>query len=150
MPWGERAGRCSCRSSPELDDSLLRTIDALPVEGFLVSVADAPSLTVRQLMRLARVRDVTGKHLLVHIASLPGREELVCLRDAGVSGLVVDAASHSTEALKGCREALDDLPRSSGRRREERVATLPSAPLVDRSAGRERPPEEDDGEEDGD
>ena len=37
---------------PEADDSLLRTIEYLPVDAFLVSLTDADSLTVSQLMRL--------------------------------------------------------------------------------------------------
>ena len=41
--------------TPELDDSLLRTIDLLPVDGFLVSLTDAKSLSISQLMRLGRV-----------------------------------------------------------------------------------------------
>lgn len=131
---------------PELDDSLLRTIDHLPVDVFLVSLADAESLTVAQLMRLARVRGVTSRWLLVHLATLPSKEEMEQFRDAGVGGIVVSIAGQTAEALKACKATLLDLPREAPERSKSRAfATVPS--VGDARPGRPAPapePDEDD------
>ena len=113
--------------SPELDDSLLRTIEYLPVDGFLVSLIDVDLLTVRQLMRLGRVRGVTSRWLLAYLSALPTKEELEQLRDVGVSGIVVDLAGQTAASLKGCRQVLLELPHEAPDRKKSRgTATLPS------------------------
>ena len=112
---------------PELDDSQLRTIEDLPVDAFLVSLADAGKLDVKQLMRLARVRGVTSKWLLVRLVSPPAGGELAVLRDAGVDAIVIDVAGQDIKALKSCREALLELPHQAPNKRRNRVvATVPS------------------------
>ncbi|MCH7481566.1 MAG: hypothetical protein IIC31_01840 [Chloroflexi bacterium] len=131
---------------PELDDSLLRTIENLPVDAFLVSLADAGSLTVRQLMRLARVRGVTSRPILVHVASLPTQEEIELLRDAGAGAVVVDLAGQTAASLKALRDLLDDLPHEAPKRRKGRgVVTLGSPPASASAPSRREPePDEDD------
>ena len=133
---------------PEMDDGMLRVLEDLPVSAFLVSLADAPSLTLRQLVRVARIRGAISKHLLLHLAVLPSKEELGVLRDAGVSALVVDVAAHKAEELQACRARLDELPQSAPQRRgESRVATLPhlrvSSPSAPQREGEEYEEEED-------
>ena len=130
--------------SPELDDALLRCIEDVPVDAFLVSVADAPSLTVRQLMRIARVRSVVSKYLLVHLAALPSKEDMARLRDVGVDAMVVDVASHSVDALKACHVELQELSHSAPQRRRDRPSPL--LPPVNLAAGPERQEDEDDDE----
>lgn len=136
---------------PELDDSLLRTIESLPVDAFLVSLADAGSLTVRQLMRLARVRSVTSRWILVHVASLPTKEELEQLRDAGAGAVVVDLAGATAASLKAAREVLQDLPHEATKRKKGRGAvTLPAAAAPASGPSRREPepePDEDDDDE---
>ena len=135
---------------PELDDSLLRTIEALPVDAFLVSLADAGSLTVRQLMRLARVRGVTSRWILVHVASLPTKEELEQLRDAGAGAVVVDLAGATAASLKATRELLLELPHGPTKRKKGRgVVTLPAAaaPATGPSRPEPEPDEDDDDDE---
>lgn len=135
---------------PELEESLLHTIDYLPVDVFLVSLADADALTLSQLMRLARVRGATSRWLLVHLSSLPTKEELEQLREVGVSGVVVDLASHDAGALRGCLEVMAELPHvPPERNKAHSVATLPTAGL--RTPGTMRPapePEPDDDDDD--
>jgi hypothetical protein len=131
--------------SPELEDGLMRTLEDLPVDAFLVSLVDAPGLTVRQLMRIARVRGVTSKHLLVQLANLPSKEEQVQLRDVGVSVLLVEVSGQSAGALKECVAQLTDLPQAPPQRRSERLsATVPS---IRPGARPERQDEEDDGDD---
>ena len=135
---------------PELDDSLLRTIESLPVDAFLVSLADAGSLTVRQLMRLARVRGVTSRWILVHVASLPTKEELEQLRDAGAGAVVVDLAGQSAAALKAIRDVLLELPHEPTKRKKGRgPVTLPAtaAPASGPSRPEPEPDEDDDDDE---
>ena len=131
---------------PELDDSLLRTIDHLPVDAFLVSLADAESLTIAQLMRLARVRGVTSRWLLVHLAALPSKEELEQLRDAGVGAIVVTVAGQTPDALKACKQRLLDLPHEAPERNKGKsFATLPSVASDPRRPAQPAPePDEDD------
>ena len=135
---------------PELDDSLLRTIEALPVDAFLVSLADAGSLTVRQLMRLARVRGVTSRWILVHVASLPTKEELEQLRDAGAGAVVVDLAGATAASLKATRELLLELPHGPTKRKKGRgvVTLLAAAAPASGPSRREPEPDEDDDDDD--
>ena len=131
---------------PELDDSLLRTIEYLPVDAFLVSLADAGSLTVRQLMRLARVRGVTSRWILAHVAALPTKEEFEQLRDGGVGAVVVDLAGQTAGSLEATHELLRDLPHEPPRRKKGRGGvTLPSTAALAPGPSRPEPePDEDD------
>lgn len=135
--------------SPELDDSLLRTIEDIPVDAFLVSLAGVDSLTVHQLMRIARVRGVTSKWLFLHLASVPSINEVERLREAGVCALIVDGAGKSSAELKKARAALLALPNGSPKRRQEqRSATIPSLGIPETPGQAEREPEPDDGDYD--
>jgi hypothetical protein len=134
---------------PELDDSLLRTIEHLPVDAFLVSLADAESLTVAQFMRLARVRGVTSRWILAHLRTLPSKEEMEQLREAGVSGLVVDVAGQTKAALEGCLAMLVELPHEAPERNKRHVvATLPTISAPGASAPAAPEPDDDDDWED--
>jgi hypothetical protein len=130
---------------PELEDGLLKTIEHLPVDVFLVSLADAEMLTVSQLMRLARVRGVTSRWLLAHLAKLPTKAELEQLREAGVSGIVVDLANQDLAGLTECLAVLLELPHDIPKRnKHSNVATLPSAGLHTPAPARSPEPEPDD------
>ncbi len=130
---------------PELNDSLLRTIDQLPVDAFLVSLADAESLTVAQLMRLARVRGVTSNWILAHLVSLPSQEELEQLHDIGVGGIIVDMAGKTAAALKACLKAMSELSHEQpARRKGHAVATLPSVSVPGAPSRPAPEPEPDD------
>jgi hypothetical protein len=130
---------------PDIEDSLLRTLEYLPVDVFLVSLADADKLTVQQLMRLARIRGAMSRWLLVHLSTLPTKEELEQLREAGISGVVVDLAGRSADDLKGCLATLLELPHEIPERNKRKgVATLPSAGLNQAAPARRPEPEPDD------
>ena len=129
---------------PELPDSLLRTVDQLPVDAFLVSL-DTP-LTVAQLMRLARVRGATSKRLLVHLGALPAKEDAEQLRDAGASALIVDAAGQTADAFRETLAMLRELPRKSPRQRdgERSGATVPQPSFGAARSAPLPPPDDDD------
>ena len=128
--------------SPDLDDEVLRAIDDLPVDAFLVSMAGEGPLTVRHLLRLARVSGVTSKWLLLHLSEAPTKHEAEQLRDAGVSALVLDADGVSVDQLRQARQTLLDLSSAPKRSKERRTATLPSIGLP--GGGSRREPDEDD------
>ena len=116
---------------PELPDSLLRTLDLLPVDAFLVSL-DGP-ITIAQLMRLARVRGATSRRLLVHLGSLPTKADAEQLRDGGASALVVDAAGQTADTFRETHAMLRELPRKSHRQRDgERSGATATAAVVRR------------------
>jgi len=134
-----------------LEDSLLHTLDYLPVDVFLVSLADAGKLTVNQLMRLARVRGATTRWLLVHLPILPTKKELEQLREAGISGVVVDLAGRTADELKGCLATLLELPHELPERNKHKgVAMLPSAGLQQAAPARRPEPDPDDDDWDDD
>jgi hypothetical protein len=136
---------------PELEDGLLKTIEHLPIDVFLVSLADAEKLTVSQFMRLARVRGVTSRWLLAHLAKLPTQAELEQLREAGVAGIVVDLANQNAKGLKECLATLLELPHEVPERNKRRsVATLPAAGLQAGTPARRAEPEPDDDDDDWD
>jgi hypothetical protein len=133
---------------PELEDGLLKTIEHLPVDVFLVSLADADKLTISQLMRLARVRGVTSRWLLAHLATLPTQAELEQLREAGIAGIVVDLAKQDAKGLKECMAALLELPHEIPERNKHRnVAMLPTTGLRAAAPARRAEPEPDDEDE---
>ena len=130
--------------SPDLEDGLLRTIDFLPVDAFLVSLAESEKLTVSQLMRLGRIRGMTSHWILAHLAILPSKEELGQLRNAGVAAIVVDLAGRKAKELEACKAAILELPNEPSERNKHRnVATLPSAGLNQPSPSRRPEPEPD-------
>lgn len=134
--------------APELDDSLLRTIDLLPVDAFFVSLADAESLTISQLMRLGRVRGVTSRWMLAYLPSLPSKEEAEQLRDAGITALVVGAASHTTKALQDAHAMLLDIPREAPKQKDRAAATVPTFQGPSAPATPSPEPQEDDWDDD--
>ena len=135
---------------PEMEDSLLRTIDDLPVDAFLVSLDDAGPLTVRQLMRICRVGRVTSKYLLLHLPVMPAEAELKPLMDVGVGGLVIDVQGRDVKELKACRARLLELSSPQPRRKRRSTATLPSTGFTAASAPRRREDDDDDDEEEDD
>ena len=132
---------------PELPDSLLRTLDLLPVDAFLVAL-EAP-LTVAQLMRLARVRGATSRRLLVHLGALPTKADAEQLRDAGAAALVVDAAGLSADAFRETHAMLRELPHKSPRQRD-RERSGASVPQPSFGAARSAPPPPPDDDDDWD
>ena len=129
----------------DIDDTRLRTLEDLPAEAFIVSVSGNGPLTVRHLMEVARVRRSTTKYLVVQVAALPSKRELVQLRDAGVDALAIDVGGQTDKALKETVADLLDLPAPKRGKRDRSTATLPSIAAESAPARREEPePDEDD------
>ena len=125
----------------ELSDTYLRSTELLPLEAVFLPQGKGP-LTVRALMELRRIAVLTRKPIMMPVAPTAAGGELECLRDSGVSLLLVDGDDTAAlEALPSLRRAVEALP-APRRRREERMgAVLPR--LADLAAAEEGEEEED-------
>jgi len=109
----------------ELSDTYLRSADLLPLDAVFVPRGEG-SLTVRGLMELRRIAVLTRKPIMVTAPPIATGAELECLRDSGVSLLVVDGDEPAAmESIPSLRQKIEALP-APRRRREERMgAVLP-------------------------
>ncbi|MBI4329460.1 MAG: hypothetical protein HY685_06315 [Chloroflexi bacterium] len=117
----EEPGRI-LRVSVGLEDRLVRGADQLPIEGVLLDVPPAKTLTWRTLLEYAAVTVVWGDTVIAPapLQWTPGGLEQ--LRNIGVTGLLVEAGSaDGAEELKRLKEAIAALPPRS-RRREDRLS----------------------------
>ncbi len=132
----------------DLDESVARGIEELPIDAVvLVSQDDLLPLTVRKLIDLQATRSLVAKGFLLAAPTILGTKELICLRDLGVDGLIVDLEKAEEQALLEMRQAIEELPKR--RSRAERVgAVLPHAGLGFGSAASRREEEDDEEEED--
>lgn len=129
----------------DIDDTYLRALEDLPADAFVVAVSGNGPLTVGHLMEVARVRRSTSKHLVVQVAALPNKAELVQLRDAGVEALAIEVGGQTDKALKDAVAELMDLPAPKRSKRDRSTATLPSIAAESAPSRREEPePDEDD------
>ena len=129
----------------ELSDSYLRSAELLPLEAVFLPQGKGP-LTVRALMDLRRIAVLTRKPIMMPVAPTAAGPELECLRDSGVSLLLVDGDdAGAMEALPSLRRAVEALP-APRRRREERMGAV--LPRVTDLASVEE--EEEEGEEEDD
>jgi len=107
-----------------LNDSLLRTINELPVDAVLIAGEQRKDyfLTWQHLMLFWHFADSLAKPLLVSVPSRIKADELQLLWGAGVSGVIVEAGG---DGLKGLRQTIDQVALSPQRRRRKVGALLP-------------------------
>ena len=118
------------------EEAFLRSLDALSLEGLYLE--SLPShLTVAGQIELARVGLLGRKPLICKVAASAGKEELHCLRNAGVSVLLTSGTAADIAKL---RETVMSLPPRRQRREERPVVSLP----------RGRPSQADDDDDDDD
>ncbi len=107
-----------------LPDEVFRTLEALPVDGYIVSGLAAPA-TYESMVGLYRVTRATTKPVLVRVETEVDASVLRALRDGGVSGVMVDVGNASqAKSLASLRKALDSLP-AKKKRSGRGPATLP-------------------------
>jgi len=107
----------------ELTDVELRFLEARPFEAIFLE-AEAVGLTIRQQMELQRVSGLARTPLLLRVPSNAQRDDLLCLREAGVALVATD--SGGPDELRRLRGIIDALPARRQDRREERAEiTLP-------------------------
>ena len=105
---------------PGLEDSILRTIEDMPLDGFLISLSESPDLRLNDLIQIARVRGVTAKWLLIHLKAVPSKEVLEVLRDLGVNALVIDLENKDVDGIKAEHQMLMNLPDVSPQKRHDK------------------------------
>ncbi len=126
----------------DLTDIQLRTLEAQPLDAIFFE-RDVSPLTIARQMELQRVSALARKPLLLHVRLDVEKQELVCLREAGVALVGVDTRERgATEALRRLRGVIDSLPPRRRPRRDERPAV--SLPLASASGGDEEDEDEDD------
>jgi hypothetical protein len=129
-----------------LEEAELRSVAALPVDAFLISMTDVSGpWTLQDLAALGTISRRVDKYILLEVSQAPGKKDLETLRDVGVSALVVDAAALGAEGLGELKTALLDMPRPSTRSRARSRAILPGSAFATPAA-----PEPDDDDHDDD
>jgi hypothetical protein len=111
-----------------LSDSLLRTLNGLPVDAvfFVAEENTELSLTWQHLMLFQRLGDWLTKPLLVPVPAKITTDELQTLWTAGVDGVVVAVTSElSPGRFQELRQIINGLAFPAPRRREKREPLLP-------------------------
>jgi hypothetical protein len=146
-------GECSrvLRIPSDLEDTLLRSVEDLPVDIVLLNKPgpDGP-LSLSHLMAISNVRASTSRYLLLEWEGELTEKELGHLRDLGVDGIVINVANSLASTVATMRERVDQMPARKPRSdREQRgAAVLPRLGGV--SEGRHRHDDEDDDDEEWD
>jgi hypothetical protein len=122
------------------DDTYLRVLESVALDAILLDGPIVP-LTLRRQVELRRVAGLTRKPLMLPVSLPVESADLECLRDAGVSVLVVDGKG--LEELPALVKTVEDLP--GPRRRRETALEV----LLPRAAEMAAEEEEEDDEEDG-
>ena len=119
------------------EELFLRSLDALSLEALYLAAVPSP-LTVAGQIELGRVAGLGRKPLISKTDSNASKDDLQCLRAAGVAVVVTDPGG--VAALK---ETVASLPPRRGRREESRtVVTLPHG----NTGGHEHDDDDDDGD----
>jgi hypothetical protein len=131
------------RLPDEPSDDLLRTLEALPIDAVVLTAP--PSLTAERLGQLYRVTRSTQKHVLAAAGADISKAALIALRDAGVTGLLVNVAKDSVEGIGSLKKTIASLPPKKAKTPSRRpAATLPSVRAAEPAA----PTPDDDGDDD--
>ncbi len=112
----------------EFTDVQLRTIEALSIEA-LYADYDSASLTIQRQMELQRLTGLTRKPLMLQVRPDISEEDILCLREAGVTLLALDLKEHNAlDELRRLRGVVDALPpRKQPVRDESPTALVPQA-----------------------
>ena len=104
-------------SQPE--ETFLRSLEPLSLEALLLGEIRSP-LTLSVQVELSRAGALVRRPLLCDTASGASADDLLCLRAAGVAGVMTSAAG-----LSQLKEAVAALPPRRTRREERTVVSLP-------------------------
>jgi hypothetical protein len=101
------------------DEAFLRSLEPLSLEALLLGDIPSP-LTIAGQMELSRAGAIARRPLLCDTEASASADDLLCLRAAGVVGVMVGAAG--VAALK---QTVAGLPPRRARREERAVVSLP-------------------------
>ena len=111
-----------------LSDSLLKTVDDLPVDAILIAGIQEGEhfLTWHHLMIIQRFASSLTKPLLVSIPSNVTANEFQALKEAGVDGVIVEVGGgQPAQRLSQLRQVIDNLTVPPPRKRGKVGALLP-------------------------
>jgi len=99
-----------------LDERILRSLDDLPVDGFLLQITSKLAIKpLETLLEITNVRSMVSKYLFVEFLTTPTEKYVDILKEVGIDILIVDAAVVTEKQLTALRTALIDLPKRIGR-----------------------------------
>jgi hypothetical protein len=110
-----------------MDDGLLRAVNDLPVDAVLAAdtfEGNGP-LVWHQLMIFQHLANLISKPLIVPASAGVTEKELKAVWDAGVDGIIVEVDKAGAAGFKELRQAIDNLPPRSGRKRGKVNVVLP-------------------------
>jgi hypothetical protein len=114
----------------DLSDIQLRTLESLQLDALYLDTNPSP-LTIARLMELRRASGLARKPLLLPVRHDAQQDELIALRDSGVTLLAIDMKEKgAADALKRLRGLIDALPERRPRREEAREPLLPQAAVA--------------------
>jgi hypothetical protein len=129
-----------------ISDSLLRVVNAIPVDAVMVSsqIKEGP-LSWQDLMAIQRLTMAINKPFLLPVPAGVTSRELQTLWEAGVDGVIIDITDKKPDELKELRGLIDKLETPDTNHRNRSTPTIPRmAP----EAEKPNEDEEEDGEED--
>lgn len=126
IPGDEKLGKI-LQVESSMDDGLLRAVNDLPVHAVLIAdtFEGGGSLVWHQLMIYQHLANFISKPLIVPAPASTTEAEVKALWDTGVDGIIVEMDAAGTEDLKTLRQAIDNLPARSARKRGKAEALLP-------------------------
>ena len=111
--------------SSTLDERILRSLDDLPVDGFLLQLSSKlATKPVETLLEITAVRSMVSKYLFVEFLTTPAEKHVDILKEVGIDVLIVDPTIVTTKQLTALRTALVDLPKRTSRAAKS-AATVP-------------------------
>jgi len=112
-----------------MDDSLLRAVNDLPVDGVLAAdtFGENNPLTWHHLMIMRNLALLVGKPLMVPVPAAISKDELKALWDAGIEAVIVPVDVTKDESLKDLHEIAVKLPARSARKAGKVDVFLPRA-----------------------
>lgn len=109
---------------PSLDQSLVRAINGLDIDGVFINRAKESFITVEYLLVCQRFSELLDKPLVLTLPSLITSVELGNLWQAGIDGLVIPPAQ-PIESFTELRRTIDNLPKGAKRQRAKVGVVLP-------------------------
>ena len=110
--------------SPPLGNSLIRTINRLPIDATLIDITAEEKITVSHSMCCQWLVDLVGKPLLVAVSQELTDSEVQALWESGVSGIIIEVEEGVKEKLLKLRQAIKALPPAI-RQQESKEVILP-------------------------
>jgi hypothetical protein len=129
-------------ASSELDDTTLRSLGPLGLEGLVVELPGG-AMTLKEQIALVRIGSFSNTQLVVVVDSSAAAADLRVLRDSGAAAVIARAGS-TPEQIKALVESLKAVPPPRKGKEGREIALVPS---VAAAQAEEQDDEDDDPDE---